>query len=153
MSLIPDSLCYCNRAIDQTHMEYRTVDIHGISIGSSHYKLSLYADDTLLYFSNQDSFLAALYLLEEFGARSGLTVNHHKLTLFPINLYHADKTALKTKYTYKRNIQLLLYLGVTNPAHENDILKLNCKKGDGCCSEKKLNLVTKRSHGAIDLIF
>ena len=54
-------------------------------LGTTH-KVSLYADDLLLYISNPITSLPVIFnILEQFGAYSGYKLNYHKSELFPIN--------------------------------------------------------------------
>ncbi len=85
--------------------------ITGITRGEAVHKVTLYADDLLLFISNpQTSLPAALTLLENFGQLSGYRLNLHKSVFFPIN-----KVDLQLQYS---NIPLKIvknkftYLGV-----------------------------------------
>lgn len=60
--------------------------IPGIKRGGVEHKVSLYADDLLLYISDPLSYIpAALSLLNQFGQISGYELNINKSELFPIN--------------------------------------------------------------------
>ncbi len=58
----------------------------GIHRGMQNHKLSLYADDLLLFLSNPvTSIPVALDIIEDFGKVSGYKINLEKSILFPIN--------------------------------------------------------------------
>ena len=73
----------------------QTKEIKGIQIGREEVKLSLYADDMILYVENsKDSTQKLLKLINEFSKVVGCKINIQKFTAFPYT---------KMKY-YKRNI-------------------------------------------------
>ncbi len=82
--------------------------ITGITRGEAVHKVTLYADDLLLFISNpQTSLPAALTLLENFGQLSGYRLNLHKSVFFPINkvdlqLQYSNipLKIVKNKFTY-----------------------------------------------------
>ena len=58
-------------------------EIKGIQIGKEEAKLSLFADDMILYLENpKDSTIKLLKLIHEFGKVTGYKINTHKLTAF-----------------------------------------------------------------------
>ncbi len=60
--------------------------IEGIIWGGQTHKVSLYADDLLLFLSNPDTTLPlVLSLLSTFGAISGYKLNLHQSEYFPIS--------------------------------------------------------------------
>uniref|UniRef100_A0A803JYC0 Reverse transcriptase domain-containing protein n=1 Tax=Xenopus tropicalis TaxID=8364 RepID=A0A803JYC0_XENTR len=61
-------------------------NIPGLQVGRLIEKVSLYADDMLLYLANPNEVLSnALSQIEEFGIYSGLRVNQSKSLIFPID--------------------------------------------------------------------
>uniref|UniRef100_A0A6I8T0L1 Reverse transcriptase domain-containing protein n=1 Tax=Xenopus tropicalis TaxID=8364 RepID=A0A6I8T0L1_XENTR len=60
--------------------------IEGLRIGNITEKISLYADDMLLYLANShQALMNLLAVLSEFGRYSGLRINHSKSIIFPID--------------------------------------------------------------------
>lgn len=60
--------------------------VKGITLGSVQEKISLYADDTLLYLRNEtDSLGTALTLIDIFGRFSGIRVNWGKSVIFALH--------------------------------------------------------------------
>lgn len=98
--------------------------LSGIWRGGVEHRVSLYADDLLLYISHPDiSLPTAISLLGQFSEFSGYKLNLHKNELFPINA-----NALKLEYA---NIPLkiekccLTYLGVSITKKHKDLFKEN----------------------------
>ena len=61
-------------------------EIKGIQIGKEEVKLSLFADDMILYLENpKDSTRKLLELIHEFGKVAGYKINTQKLTAFLYN--------------------------------------------------------------------
>lgn len=61
--------------------------IIGITRNTAEHKVTLYADDLLLFISNpQASLPVALTLLENFGRLSGYKFNLYKSEFFPVNM-------------------------------------------------------------------
>lgn len=68
-----------------------SVDIRGIQRGTLEHKVSLYADDMLLYvFDPSSSIPNLLELLDEFCQLSGYKVNFQKCELMPIGTMTSD---------------------------------------------------------------
>lgn len=61
--------------------------ISGLEIGGYVHKISLYANDVMLYFTNPESSLPNLsQLLENFREISGYKININKSVMMPLNL-------------------------------------------------------------------
>lgn len=61
--------------------------IHGYNTNYTVNKISLYADDTLLFISQlQTSITSVLSVIDQFGTFSGYRANWHKIELMPIHL-------------------------------------------------------------------
>lgn len=61
--------------------------IKGIKIGTNEHKLSLYADDLLVYLTNpQFSIPPLLHVFKEYSDISGYKLNYDKSEAFPINI-------------------------------------------------------------------
>ena len=84
--------------------------IEGITRGGQTHKVSLYADDLLLFLSNPDTTLPhVLSLLSSFGAISGYKLNLNKSEYFPITPSHP----LQIDIPFKIVKDSFKYLGVT----------------------------------------
>lgn len=60
--------------------------VRGLQVGPLVEKLSLYADDSLLYLADASASLkAALAIIDKFGHFSGIKINWNKLVLFPLH--------------------------------------------------------------------
>lgn len=58
----------------------------GLQLGKLEERLSLYADNALLYLNGVDpSLLAALHIFNTFGGNSGIRINWAKSILFPLD--------------------------------------------------------------------
>lgn len=99
-------------------------DISGILRKGIEHKVSLYADDLLLFISNPDTSLPVmLSLLTQFGQVSGYKLNLQKSELFPVNT-----EALALKYTslpFKIVENKFVYLGVTVTRKHKCLFKEN----------------------------
>lgn len=60
--------------------------VGGLQIGVIQEKISLYADNTLLYLADSRvSLQSALEIIDQFGGYSGICINWHKLVLFSLH--------------------------------------------------------------------
>lgn len=101
------------------------VDIKGIHRGGLVHKVSLYADDMLLFVSDPlHSLPRLLDLLKGFGEISGYKVNFQKSELMPLG-----KTAGEPLFTYpipfKVNFNKIKYLGIWVTRNCNELYKAN----------------------------
>ena len=86
--------------------------IHGITRSCMEHKLSLYADDLLLFVSRvETSIPSILDLLTKFGKISGYKLNLHKSQLLPLNL--DDAALAHIRVPFKVATHSLVYLGVS----------------------------------------
>lgn len=87
------------------------ISIKGIQRNNSEHKVSLYADDMLLYLSEPLSSLTqTLALLDTFGKISGYKINAQKSELMPIN--PAAKQILSSSLPFKISKHKFKYLGI-----------------------------------------
>uniref|UniRef100_A0A4X1V6X1 RNA-directed DNA polymerase n=1 Tax=Sus scrofa TaxID=9823 RepID=A0A4X1V6X1_PIG len=103
-------------------------EIKGIQIGREEVKLSLFADDIILYLENpKDSTRKLLELIHEFGKVAGYKINTQKLTAFLYtNNERAEKEireAIPLTFASKR----IKYLGVNLPKETKDLYSENYK--------------------------
>ena len=98
--------------------------IKGIDRGGLECKISLYADDLLLYISDPLLSLPQLLgTLENFGKISGYKINLQKSELMPINV-SADNIALSST-PFKINTKKFKYLGIWVTHNYKDLFKAN----------------------------
>lgn len=99
-------------------------EIVGISRSGIEHKVSLYADDLLLYVSNiSTSIPAALQCLTTFGSLSGYKVNYSKSEFFPINA--AARAYPTHSFPFKWANHRFTYLGVQVTDKFQDLFKFN----------------------------
>ena len=99
-------------------------DITGISRSGIEHKVSLYADDLLLYVSNiSTSIPAALQSLTTFGSISGYKLNLGKSELFPINA--AARAYPTQSFPFKIANHRFTYLGIQITEKFHDLLRFN----------------------------
>lgn len=62
-------------------------DIVGVQIDSQIHKLSLFADETVLYLTKPEQFIPPLLMLiSDFGKISGYSINQTKTEMYPVNI-------------------------------------------------------------------
>uniref|UniRef100_A0A3B4C811 Reverse transcriptase domain-containing protein n=1 Tax=Pygocentrus nattereri TaxID=42514 RepID=A0A3B4C811_PYGNA len=87
-------------------------DIKGIARAEGEHKVSLYADDMILYLSDASTSLpVVLNILSDFGKISGYRVNTQKSELMPINLAARESSFVYT-LPFKVCMEKIKYLGV-----------------------------------------
>ena len=100
------------------------VKISGITRGGIEQKISLYADDVILYLSNPATSLPrVLHCLEQFGAISGYKLNISKSELFPLNI--ASEALPRSATVFKLAKNEFKYLGVKITRKFTDMYKKN----------------------------
>lgn len=98
-------------------------NIKGILRAGLEHKISLYADDTLLFISDPCSSIPQLLsLLSVFGKMSGYKVNIQKSELMPISSMY-ERHVMSSPF--KVNINKIKYLGVWITRHYKDLFKAN----------------------------
>lgn len=98
--------------------------IKGISINSQEQKVSLYADDLLLYVTDfSGSIPVVLSLLNSFGAISGYRLNLNKSELLPLN--RAALEYLLNTLKFRIANKQFKYLGVQVTKNHKDLFKAN----------------------------
>lgn len=111
-------------AIEPLAVALQSNQMQGISRGGVEYKLSLYADDLLLFISDPDrSIPTVTALLKEFGQISGYKLNFRKSELMPINtaatIYPLSMLPLKI------NLENFKYLGIWVTKYHTELFKCN----------------------------
>ena len=103
-------------------------EIKGIQIGKEEVKLSLFADDMILYLENpEDSTRKLLELIHEFGKVAGYNINTQKLMAFLHT--NNERAERKTRQAIPSTIESkrIKYLGVNLPKETKDLYSENYK--------------------------
>lgn len=123
----PLSPLLCDMAIEPLAIMLRNAaGLGGIHRGMQNHKLSLYADDLLLFLSNPvTSILVALDIIEDFGKVSGYKINLEKSVLFPIN--KQTRRLSFQAYPFTIHKDKFTYLGVNVTSKYKDLFNHNFK--------------------------
>ena len=103
-------------------------EIKGIQIGKEEVKLSLFADDMILYIENpKDATRKLLQVINEFGKVAGYKINAQKSLAF---LYSNDETSereIKETLPFTTATKRRKYLGINLPKETKDLYAENYK--------------------------
>lgn len=112
-------------AIEPLAISFRSnKHIIGITRNNIEQRVSLYADDLLLYISKPDiSIPTVLSILEHFGRISGYKLNYTKSELFPLNL--AVQQYPLTRFPFRIVSDCFTYLGIKITAKFGNLFKCN----------------------------
>ena len=101
-------------------------DIKGYSTKNGTYKLSMYADDMLLFLTQPNIALPnLLQTLNIFSSLSGLSVNVSKSIGMPINIPSAQLESLRSSFNFSWSMESLPYLGIFLTPNIKDIASKN----------------------------
>lgn len=97
--------------------------VRGLSRGPLVEKISLYADDMLLYLEDSgDSLLTALDIIKQFGTYSGLKINWEKSQILPVDLGVPTETQVSSPLM---RVSEITYLGIKITRTPVDYIRLN----------------------------
>uniref|UniRef100_A0A8C5LMS8 Reverse transcriptase domain-containing protein n=1 Tax=Leptobrachium leishanense TaxID=445787 RepID=A0A8C5LMS8_9ANUR len=100
--------------------------IPGIQGLSSQHKISVYADDLMLFLSDPElSLPAVISELHAFGKISGLAINEDKSEILNVSLSQGTALALKRQFRFRWCVEKLKYLGVWICPDLNNLPALN----------------------------
>ena len=103
-------------------------EIKGIQIGKKEAKLSLFADDMIMYIENTiDPTKKLLDLISEFGKRAGYKVNIQKLAFLYTN-NEISETEIRKKPIYYSNKENKVPRNKPNQGGKRSILKKNSER-------------------------
>ena len=103
-------------------------EIKGIQIGREEAKLSLFADDMILFLENpKDSTRKLLELIHEFGKVTGYKINTQKLTAFPHTNNERAEREIREAIPFTITSKRIKYLGVNLPKETKDLYSENYK--------------------------
>ena len=103
-------------------------EINGIQIGKEEVKLSLFADDTILYIENpNDSIRKLLELISEFSKVVGYKINTHKSLAFLCSNNEKSEREFKESIPLTIATKRIKYLGINSPKETKDLNAENYK--------------------------
>ena len=103
-------------------------EIKGIQIGKEEVKLSLFADDTILYTENpKDSTRKLLELINEYSKVAGHKINTQKSLAFLYTNNEKVEKEIKETIPFTIATKRIKYLGIYQPKENKDLYVENCK--------------------------
>ena len=97
-------------------------EIKGIQIGKEEVKLSLFADDMILYTDNpKDATRKLLELINEFGKVSGYKINAQKSVAFLYTNNKRSEREVKERIPFTIASKRIKYLGINLPKEAKDL--------------------------------
>lgn len=93
----------------------QTEEVRGINVDKEKYKLSLFADDLMLYLTNiKKSLPKAMEIIEDFSKISGYKINFEKTELMQINKRFGSPHEDFRNFQWKKKTRYLGYLSLIN---------------------------------------
>ena len=103
-------------------------EIKGIQIGKGEVKLSLFADDMILYIENpKDSIRKLLELIREFSNVAGYKINTQKSLAFLYNNNEKSEGKIKESIPFTIATKRIKYLGINLPKETEELYIENYK--------------------------
>ena len=103
-------------------------EITGIQIGIEEVKLSLFADDMILYIDNpKDATRKLLELINELGKVAGYKINAQKSLAFLYTNNARSEREIKETIPFTIATKRIKYLGINLPKEVKDLYSENCK--------------------------
>ena len=103
-------------------------EIKGIQIGKEEVKLSLFADDMILYIENpKDATRKLLKLINEFGKVAGYKINAQKSLAFLYTNDEKSKSEIKETLPFTIATKRIKYVGINLPKETKDPYAENYK--------------------------
>jgi len=100
--------------------------LSGVTLGDIEYKISLYADDILLFITKPENSIPALVaIIDQFGQISGYKINYDKSEALPLGDF-GDRASL-VNFPFRWSSTGFVYLGVRVSAKVEELYKLNFK--------------------------
>uniref|UniRef100_A0A5F8HEF3 RNA-directed DNA polymerase n=1 Tax=Monodelphis domestica TaxID=13616 RepID=A0A5F8HEF3_MONDO len=97
-------------------------EIEGIKIGKEETKLSLFADDMMVYLKNpRDSTKKLIEIINNFSKVAGYKINPHKSSAFLYNSNTAQQQELEREIPFKITQDKIKYLGIYLPRQTQDL--------------------------------
>ena len=103
-------------------------EIKGIQIGKEEVKLSLFADDMILYIENpKDATRKQLELINEFCKVAGYKINTYKFLAFLYTNNERSEREIKGTIPFTTATKRIKYLGINLPKEAKDLYAENYK--------------------------
>ena len=103
-------------------------EIKEIQIGKEEVKLSLFADDMILYIENpKDSIRKLLELISEFSKVAGYTINTQKSLAFLYTNNEKSEREIKESIPVTITTKRIKYLGINSPKETKELYTENYK--------------------------
>ena len=100
--------------------------VQGITIGPTHTKLALFADELLLFVTHPHTSLpSVLQEFQKFGEVSNFKVNYTKSEILNVSLSKSDLRRLSATFSFKTGSTSIRYLGIQIPADPSQLFSLN----------------------------
>ena len=110
------------------HSHQSRKGVKGIQIGKEEVKLSLFAEDMILYIENpKDSTRKLLELTKEYSKVAGYKINTQKSLAFLYTNNEKAERKIKETITYTTEAKRIKYLGVYLPKETKDLYRENYK--------------------------
>ena len=101
-------------------------EIKGIQIGKEEVKLSLFADDMILYIENpKDDTRKLLVLINEFGKFAGYKINTQKSVAFLYANNERSEREIQETIPFTTASKRIKYLGINLPKERKDLYSEN----------------------------
>ena len=101
-------------------------EIKGIHIGQEEVKLSLFAEDMMLYLENpRDATRKLLELINECGNVAGYKINTQKLTAFLYTNNKRSEKEIRETISFPITSKRIKYLGINLPKETKDLYSEN----------------------------
>ena len=101
-------------------------EINGIQIGKEEVKLSLFADDMILYIENpKDATRKRLELINTFGKAAGYKINAQKSLAFLYTNDEKSEREIKETLPFTTATKRIKYLGIKVPKETKDLYAEN----------------------------
>uniref|UniRef100_A0A3B3HSL8 Reverse transcriptase domain-containing protein n=1 Tax=Oryzias latipes TaxID=8090 RepID=A0A3B3HSL8_ORYLA len=99
-------------------------NLSGVTLGKTEHKISLYADDVLLFITNpEDSIPNLISIINQFGEIPGYKINFEKSEALPLGNF-GDHTTL-VDFPFKWSLSGFIYLGIRVSTSIKDLYKQN----------------------------
>ena len=99
-------------------------EIKGIQIGKEEVKLSLFADDVILYIENPtDTIRKLLELISEFSKVSGYKTNTQKSLAFLYTNHEKSEREIKESIPFTIATKRIKYLGINLPKRQKNCIQ------------------------------
>ena len=103
-------------------------EIKGIQVGKEEEKLSLFADDLILYIENhKDATRKLLELINEFGEVAGYKINAQKVLAFLYTSNERSEREIKETLPFTIATKRIKYLGINLPKETKELYAKNYK--------------------------